>query len=147
MTVIESTTYIERSPEDVFDYLVDLRSELEWNPGVESMELLTDGQVGVGSRYLAKWKQSKHIEVECVAFDRPHHWSYVNGGPVSVTFTGHLTPEGTGTRLAATFDAEPNGLLMRLIFPVFIRIMRRQERENMVNLKRTLEGKAKRIAT
>ncbi len=139
MATIESTVQIERSPEDVFDYLVDLRNELEWNPGVESMQKLTEGPVGMGTRYRAKWKQSKHIEVECTAFDRPHRWIYVNGGPVSVTLTVNLTAAGTGTRLVSTFDAHAHGL-MRLGFPIFLRIMRRQEAENMSNLKRRLES-------
>jgi uncharacterized protein YndB with AHSA1/START domain len=139
MAIIASTVHIERAPEDVFDYLVDLRNELEWNPGVESMEKLTEGPVGMGTRYRAKWKQSKHIEVECTAFDRPHGWVYVNGGPVSVTLTINLAADGTGTRLVSTFDGHPHGL-MRLGFPVFLRIMRRQEAENMSNLKRKLES-------
>jgi hypothetical protein len=143
VAVIESSAMIERNIEDVFDYLVDLRNELEWNPGVESMVKLTDGPIGIGTRYLAKWKQSKRIEVECVAFDRPHSWAYTNGGPVSVTFTATLVPHPTGTRLVARFEARPHGW-MRLAFPAFMQIMKRQERENMTNLKRTLEAAASR---
>ncbi len=138
MAIIDSTVRIERAPEEVFDYIVDLRNELEWNPGVESMEKLTEGPVGTGTRYRAKWKRSKYIEVECTAFDRPRRWVYVNGGPVSVTLTIVLTAEGTGTRLVSRFDAHPHGL-MRLGFPIFLRIMRRQEAETMSNLKRKLE--------
>lgn len=44
---------IDRSPEDVFDYLVDLRHELEWNPDTQSMEKITEGSIGVGTKYLA----------------------------------------------------------------------------------------------
>lgn len=139
MAIIESTVQIERAPEEVFDYLVDLRNELEWNPGVESMEKLTEGPIGMGTRYRAKWKQSRHIEVECTAFDRPHRWVYVNGGPVAVTLTINLMAEGPGTRLVSTFDAQPRGL-MRLGFPIFLRVMRRQEAENMRNLKKKLES-------
>jgi uncharacterized protein YndB with AHSA1/START domain len=143
MAVIESSTLIKRGPDEVFDYLVDLRNELEWNPGVVSMEKLTDVPIGVGTRYLAKWKQSQRIEVECVAFDRPRRWVYTNGGPVAVTFTGTLTPHQTGTRLVVSFDARPRGW-MRLVFPVFVLVMKRQERENMVNIRRTLERSAAR---
>lgn len=138
MAVIESSVFIQRRPEDVFDYLVDLRNELEWNPGVESMKKLTDGPVAVGTRYRAKWKQSKHVDVECTEFDRPRRWVYVNGGPVSVTLTIELTPEGNGTRLASTFDAHPHGLML-LGLPIFLRMMKRQEHENMTSLKAKLE--------
>jgi uncharacterized protein YndB with AHSA1/START domain len=140
MAVIENTVLIERTPEDVFDYLVDLRNELEWNPGVESMRLLTEGPVGIGTRYLAKWKQSGHIEVECIEFAPPLRWAYHNGGPVSITLTVNLERHGAGTRMATTFDAQPHGW-MRLVFPVFVQIMKRQEKANMINLKKTLEAK------
>ena len=141
VAVIENDTFIERAPEDVFDYLVDLRNELKWNRGVESMEKLTEGPIGVGTKYLAKWKQSKHIEVECTRFDRPREWQYVNGGPVRVTLTIRLAPEGRGTRLISRFDARPKGLF-RVVFPVFLVMMKRQERANMANLKAALEGQA-----
>lgn len=145
MAVIENATLIERTPGDVFDYLVDLRNELEWNPGVESMEMLTDGPIRVGTRYLAKWKQSRHIEVECTEFDRPRGWTYVNGGPVAVTLTISLTAHGHGTRLVSRFDARPKGLF-RVVFPVFLLMMKRQERANMVNLKAALEAQPREAA-
>ena len=138
MTAITSTTVIERKPEDVFDYCIDLCNELEWNPGVESMEKVTHGPVGMGTRYRAKWKQSKLIDVECTAYDRPNSWTYLNGGPVEVELTIRLTPEGDGTRLDATFDATPKGMF-RLVFPIFVQMMKRQERKNMVNIKAALE--------
>ncbi len=138
MTTITNSVLIERPPEEVFDYCVDLRNELEWNPGAQSMEKLTDGPIGVGTTFLAKWKQSQRIEVTCTAYDRPRSWGYVNGGPVAVSFTIRLVPEGNGTRLHSTFDAEPRGWF-RLVFPIFVRIMRREEAANMTRIKAALE--------
>ena len=48
-------TVIRRSPEEVFEYCSDLRSELHRNPKVKYVEKLTDGPVGVGTRYRAGW--------------------------------------------------------------------------------------------
>lgn len=138
MAVIENAVNIERLPEEVFDYLVDLRNELKWNPGVESMEKITDGPIGVGTRYRAKWKQSPTLVVECTKFDRPRGWSYRNGGPVSVDLDVAVVPHGHGSRLEARFAATPHGW-MRLVFPAFLLVMKRQERTNMANLKRALE--------
>ena len=56
--VIENTGEIGRTPEDVFDYLSDMANEVAYNPDCVSMERLTDGPVGVGTKYRAKWKQS-----------------------------------------------------------------------------------------
>lgn len=138
MAVIESTALIHRPKEEVFDFLVDLRNELIWNPDVVSVELLTPEPIGLGSRYLAKWKQSGRIQVECTGFDRPNGWTYLNGGPVAVTLDVRLSEEEGATRLVSRFDARPRGMF-RLVFPVFLMIIRRQERENMRNLTRALE--------
>jgi uncharacterized protein YndB with AHSA1/START domain len=141
MTTITNTVLIDRKPEEVFDYCVDLRNELEWNHDARSMEKLTEGPPGVGTRFLAKWKTApRPIEVRCTTFDRPTTWTFVNGGPVTVTFTGRVRPEADATRLDVTFEAEPHGWF-RLVFPVFVRVMKRQERANMANLKRALEAR------
>ena len=43
MPVIRNSVILRCSPEVAFDYLSDLRSELEWNPKCERMEKLTSG--------------------------------------------------------------------------------------------------------
>lgn len=138
MTVISNSTVITCSPEEAFDYFVDIRNELEWSSDAVSMEKLTDGPVGKGTRFRAKWKTSKQIEVECVEYDRPVRWAHVNGGPVAVTFTGRIQPEGGKTRLLVDFDARPKGLF-RLVFPIVLVIMRRKEKANMASARDALE--------
>jgi carbon monoxide dehydrogenase subunit G len=138
MAVIGNRVQIDRSPEKVFDYLVDLRNELDWNPDVQSMQKITDGPIGVGTRFLAKWKQSNQIEVECTRFDRPCGWSYSNGGPLAVVFDVDVTPQGDGSVLDVRFDARPNGLL-KLIFPLLLQQLKRAERRNMQCIKDALE--------
>jgi carbon monoxide dehydrogenase subunit G len=139
MAVIENSVHVDRSPEDVFDYLVDLRNELEWNPDAESMEKTTEGPLGVGTRYLAKWKQSGLVEVECTRYDRPNGWSHLNGGRLAVAFDATVTPQDDGSLLQVRFDARPNGLL-KLFFPVLVPLLRRSEHRNMKNINEALEG-------
>jgi carbon monoxide dehydrogenase subunit G len=138
MAVIHSQVEIARAPEDVFDYVVDMTNELKWNPGVQSMEKLTEGPAGAGTKYLAKWKQSGKIEVHCVEAERPRKVRFVNGGPIEVDLAVTLEATPQGTRLDARFDAKPRGLF-RLVFPIFLMVMRRQEAANMLNLKKALE--------
>jgi len=139
MAVTENTVFIEQPTEIVFDYLVDLRNELKWNPQVESMVLITEGPIGVGSKFLAKWKQSGSIEVECTKFDRPNGWTYSNGGAISVILNVTLTPNSSGSDLKVHFDAKPNGLL-KLAFPIIFQVLKRNEKKNMLNIKRALEA-------
>ena len=138
MTVIHNTNVISCSPEEAFDYLSDIRNELEWNPGVESVEMLDEGPVTQGSRFRAKWKGGPRVEIEVVEHDRPRGWTMHNGGAVEVTFTARVEPVPEGTRLTVDFDARPHGLF-RLVFPLFLIKLRRDERANMTHLKVALE--------
>jgi hypothetical protein len=50
VTVISNIVEIRCTPEEAFDYLSDHRNELEWNPGIDSIDKLTGGTVGLGTR-------------------------------------------------------------------------------------------------
>jgi len=139
VAVIENRVEIDRPQEEVFDYLSDLKNELEWNPDVVSMERENDGPLGVGTKYRAKWRQSGVITCECTRFDRPNGWTWVNGGPVEVVLDIRLMPRDGGTTLVSRFDAHPRGFF-RVIFPLFLMIMKRQEKTNMANAKAAMEG-------
>jgi uncharacterized protein YndB with AHSA1/START domain len=143
MPVLHNSVLIRRSPEEVFDHLSDLRAELQWNPKCEVMEKITDGPVGQGTKYRAKWKSSPHVEVEIVEYDRPRSWTAHNGGPIEVTFTCRLEPVEQGTLLHAEFEPRPHGWF-RLIFPIFLLVIRREEKANMIHLREALEQRARR---
>jgi len=130
MSVIRNSVILRCAPEVVFDYLSDLRAELEWNPNCEGMEKLTEGPVGLGTRYRAKWKGSPSVELDTVAFDRPLGWTTHNAGPIETTFTCRLDPVPEGTRLHASFEPIPHHWF-RLIYPFFLIMIRRQEKANM----------------
>jgi uncharacterized protein YndB with AHSA1/START domain len=141
MSVIRNSVVLRCPPEVVFDYLSDHRAELEWNPKCEVMEKLTDGPVGLGTKYRAKWKSSPYVELETVAFDRPRCWTMHNGGRIEVTFTCRLDSIEGGTRLEAAFEPTPHGWF-RLIFPIFLVVLRRDEKANMRYLRDAVERKA-----
>lgn len=141
MTVIKNSVLIRCTPEEAFDYLSDHRAELEWNPACREMQKLTDGPVGQGTRYRAKWNSGPHVDLETVAFDRPRRWTMHNGGPLEVDFTCTLEREADGTRLTAEFAPTPHGLF-RLVFPLVLLVIGRREKQNMTYLKQTLERRA-----
>jgi uncharacterized protein YndB with AHSA1/START domain len=138
-SVIENSVEIARSPEDVFDYLSDQGNEVEWNPDCLRMDKLTEGPVGVGTRFRAKWKQGPEVMTECTRYERPRIWAYENGGPISVVLTVSLEPTTAGgTRLTSRGEWTPHGWI-RLAFPVFVRVMRRAEKGVIANSRRALE--------
>lgn len=144
MTRISNETLIVCPPDFAFDYVVNMNHEVEWNTSAESMRKLTSGPVGLGTRYRAKWKQAKAVDVEITEFDRPHRWvvEVTSKSPVNVRVEGRVTEDGDGCRLRFDFDADPNGWF-RLIYPMFVGAMRRQWKANMVNVKSVLEAKCR----
>jgi len=138
MTVIRNSVVIRCAPEEAFDYLSDHRAELDWNPKCEAIEKITEGSVGLGTKYRAKWKSSPYVELETVHYVRPHAWTMHNGGPIEVTFTCRLEPVHEGTRLIAEFQPRPHGWF-RLVFPLFLLIIRREEKDNMRHIREALE--------
>jgi len=100
--------------------------------------MLTEGPVGKGTRYRAKWKSSPMVELETVRFERPHTWTMHNAGPIEVTFTARLEAMSEGTKLHVEFEPRPHGWF-RLVFPVFLLVIRREERANMTYLRDALE--------
>jgi Polyketide cyclase / dehydrase and lipid transport len=138
MAVISNSVVIRCTPEQAFGYLSDLRNELEWNPACERMEKLTDGPIGPGTRFRAKWKLSSVVELEILEHDRPNGWTAHNGGPLEVTMTIRIDRVPDGTRLSTRFDARPHGFL-RLIFPILLRKLRADEKANMGHIRTALE--------
>lgn len=132
---------IERPPEVVFDSIGDPRSELEWNPKVRVMKMLTDGPIRPGSRFRAQWSKSPVVELEILRFDRASGWAYRNGGPVAVDLEITLEPldNGLATQLRSRFNATAHGPV-RLIFPLLLASLRREEARNMRLIKERIEG-------
>lgn len=140
MAVISNSVDLMVDPRVAFEYLADMRHELEWNPGVVSMEKLTDGPIGLGTKFLAKWKSApKPIEVTVASFDPPHGWVWHNGGPIEVELTIRFEPIPGGVRMHSAFDATPHGFF-KLIFPIFLRKLTREEAQNMQHIKAKVES-------
>ena len=138
MTVICNSVVIGCTPEDAFDYLSDHRAELDWNPKCEVMEKITEGPVGLGTKYRAKWKNSPYVELETIRYERPHTWTMHNGGHIEVTLTCRLEAGHEGTKLDTEFEPRPHGWF-RIIFPIFLLIIRREEQANMRHIREALE--------
>lgn len=143
MAVIESSCRIEEPPSFVFDTVADPRSELRWNPKVRVMEKTTDGPIDVGTTFRAKWTKSPLVELQITRWERPVGWSYVNGGPleVALSITLEELDGGRATVLRSRFDAQPRGPL-RLVFPVLLASLRREEANNMRLVKSYVESSA-----
>lgn len=141
MPVLENSIDIALSPIEVFDYCSDLCNELEWSPGhMKSVERLTDGAIGVGTRYRAEWQQGGPNTIEITRFERPRFWeATADSKTLGMVFQARVEPTPTGSRLIVRMDLRPRGLA-RLAAPILSRAMQSQEIRNLAAVKRTLEA-------
>jgi len=128
------------TPEEAFDFLSDMRNELKWNPDqCQSMEKVTDGPVGQGTLYRAKWKGSPQIEVECLHFDRPHTWQLHSNGSLESNFQGKVEWHADGAKLVTELELIPHGFF-KLSFPILKRILRKAEKGTPDKIRKTMEA-------
>ncbi len=135
MASVEVATTIAASPERVFEVATDLSGLPETMSGIDSVEVLSDGPFGEGTR----WRETRTLygkqateEMWVTGFDPPR--SYVveaesHGARYRTGIT--FVPEGDGTRVTFGFGARPLTFAARL-FSVFSGLM-------LKSVKKTLE--------
>ncbi len=140
MALFVNSVVIAAPRERVFDYVAERENEREWNPDCMSVEKLSDGPIGIASRWRAHWKGSPAVEVETTEYDRPNHITQHSPGTIEVTLTFTCGPAaGEDTRLDVAFYAQPHGV-MKMIFPLLQRQFRTRNEANVGRIKAALEA-------
>lgn len=133
---------IERSAEQVWDYFTDVGNDPEWNPQAVSVRKISEGPLGVGSRFHVVRKMSGPMDLEYTEYARPLRWTLRGvGRGMRFTYQAELTPSGAGTELTSRMQLEPNGAL-RLLSPVIRSVTAKQLTQVHDALKRKLETDA-----
>lgn len=143
MANIQGEVFIRRPVEEVFDFVADERNEPTYNRTMISCEMITEGPIGVGSRFRASIRgrsRPMSMDIEYTGFDRPHLIASTTRMS-SADFTGTLTftPTPAGTRLRWSWQARPKGVA-RLLAPLFTPMGTRQELRIWTALRDHLEA-------
>lgn len=147
MATLYHTIDINQPAEHVFWYSSDLCNEVDWNPDITSVERVTDGPVGLGTRYRAQWAQGGPTIVEYVRFEPPVHWAATaTSDRLTINFHAWVAPIAEGARLAVRMELVPHGVTPRLAWPILRRVMKRAEERNVVAIKAKLESAGTREA-
>ncbi len=140
VAVIENAVDIAQSPEDVFDYCVDLTRELEWNPKAKRVEKVSAGPIGLGTRYEAEFLKGNPTSIEFVRFERPIAWDSVGRSRrLDARSEGRISETEEGARLVMRMELRPKGTL-RFLLPVLGRFMHKQQERNLAAIRGALEG-------
>jgi carboxymethylenebutenolidase len=121
MARVEGVIIINRPVEEVFDFVANERNEPRYNPRMRVVEQISEGPIGVGTRFrteLETMGRTMPMVVEFTGFERP--WRLGSMTRSSMTETeGALTFESVpgGTRMCWSWDVRPQGA-MRVMAPV-----------------------------
>lgn len=145
MSHIEGEILIGRPVEEVFDFVADERNEPLYNPRMLAAEKVTDGPIGVGTRFSATTKAGRRgaeMVIEVIGFDRPTRIaSSTSLSTMDIRGTLIFEPVGQGTRIRWSWDLEPKRAL-KLMGPVVALMGRRNEQAIWVSLKGYLEARS-----
>ncbi|NIJ12000.1 carbon monoxide dehydrogenase subunit G [Saccharomonospora amisosensis] len=147
MATIQGEIFIDRPPAEVFDVLADPRNEPRYNPRIVGVDKLTEGPVGVGSRFASTARtlgREGTMTVRLTGYDRPRLLtSTIHSASMDIKGELTLRQAHGGTLARWRWDMRPHGLLA-MAGPVLACAGLRTERRVWRGLKRYLEAGAER---
>jgi uncharacterized protein YndB with AHSA1/START domain len=144
MVRIEGESVINRPVEDVFDFVADERNEPRYNPKMRRAELISEGPIGVGTRFRAETAsmgRAVQMVIEFTGFERPRRIEetvHMSSMDLQGAMTFDPVPEGTSMHWA--WDLKPRGML-KMMGPLVARMGRRGEQTIWGSLKHLLEAR------
>ena len=127
MARVEVSTSIDRSPEQVFAFVSDVRNEPRWHTDILEAKLQGDGPVERGSQFWVRVKPSMGVSEGTITVEdyRPPRETALRGvmGKMRVEVTHFVEPEGDGSRFTRRIEVTPPGPAV-LMTPVIKRMIR-----------------------
>jgi len=149
MAEISVKKRIEASPERVFALATDFENAARRLRGIKKLELLSDGPLGVGTRFRetrVMFNREATEEMEVTAFDPPRSYEVgceSHGCRYHSVLT--FTPVGSGTEIEMRFQATPLTLAAKMMAvalqPMLSSVVKCLE-DDLEDLKAAAEGEA-----
>lgn len=143
MTKIKQSVVIDRTPDQVWDYVHDLSNDPAWQSSVLRSRQLTDGPTGIGTkiaedrRFLGQRFKTAYEVTEYEPTTRSA--IKTTSGPIPASGFHAFEPSDAGTPFTMGVEMAAHGFF-KLAEPVFARMARREIRANLANLKDLLEA-------
>lgn len=137
------TTVINRSVDEVFAFMTDVRNEPKWIPGVLEAEQTSEGPVGVGTTYYELVEllgQQVELTFEVTEYEANRKFSARStvglfDGSVMNTFEA----VAGGTQITLVTEGEPTGIF-KMFESLIARWVQEQAEGAFANAKRMLEA-------
>jgi len=143
MITFENSIFINRSQQEIFDYVADPANANKWQSQMVSVEWISEGLPGVGSRQrgLSRFL-GRDIEVisEFTVWDPPHqHVFKIVDGPIQLEGGMRFEAQENGTTVTMSGQSDLSGVF-KLAEGLIKKQMERQFDTNLEALKILLEG-------
>lgn len=143
MINLDLGTLVDRPVKDVFAFVGDPKNLPKWNSAVVSLEQVTPGEVGVGTKFKSVGEMmGRRIEgeMQVTAYEPDTKCGFqVNAGPMQVDITVMLKTVGTGTKISLNAQGNPAGFFKIAEGMMAGRVKSMME-ENLARLKSQLEN-------
>jgi uncharacterized protein YndB with AHSA1/START domain len=138
------TIHIDRSPEQVWNYMMDFSQASRWRNLVRQVDVITNGPLRVGSELLVTFDvmgKVRRAVSEVWALEPARRFGVKNTEQrVTGLFEYTLAAERNGTRVTFTCDIRPHSY-MWLLLPLLLRGNRRRYTQQLANLKKEMESR------
>ena len=142
MITLDFSALIDRPQKDVFAFVANPGNMSKWNSAVVSLEQVTPGAVGVGTKFKSVGEMmGRRIEgeMEITAYEPESKCGFqINAGPMQVNITLSFKTVGTGTKINLNAQGNPGGLFKLAEGALAGRVKSMME-ENLARLKTVLE--------
>jgi carbon monoxide dehydrogenase subunit G len=142
MATFEISLFIDRPPQEIFDFMTNPDNDKLWQESLISSEWVTEGPAGLGSkkRVVVRFMGFKlKATTEYVIWEPPERYRFKSDdSPFSVVGTTRFEPEGEGTQVTTEGQIEASGLL-KLVVGIMARQAEKEDKAHFNNLKRILE--------
>ena len=142
MIILDLGTLIDKPVKDVFAFITNPKNMSKWNAAVVSMEQMTPGAIGVGTKFKNVGEMlGRRIEgeMQVVAFEPDSKYGFqMNAGPMQMNVTLTFKTVGTGTKLNLNGQGNPAGFF-KLAEGVMAGRVKSMMEDNLARLKSVLE--------
>lgn len=145
MQSIHVAVTINRPIDEVWEYVSDIRNDVEWFTGIKAVRMVSAGEHGAGTEleldiHLFGWRFTSHMRITDFV---PPGWMTMLSvrSPINYSATYRLEPANDGTGTTFMLDAHViAGSVYRLFGPAFTPLLRVAVQRRFAVLKRVLEN-------
>ncbi len=133
------TATIDRSADEVWQFICDFQHAHRWMPGISGMRPADDGPMSQGKRFYFQFR-GRERATQISTWQPPRRFALTSTqGGVTATYVYEVADQGNATKVQLDAACEARGL-WKVIHPLIVHLMRKADGGQLENVKAVLEG-------